>query len=107
MNNKSIVPQVCKTIISIVLIIVWGYIFCFLVLIGPPIWGVLLLILTTICLITYFCTSNKYRNLNKRIEDIEKETQQLKAEIQKIREELAEETVRRAMEKAESREKGR
>lgn len=75
MSDKSTITQICKTIISIVLIIAWVFIFCFLLLMGPPIWGVLLLILTTICLITYFRKSNK--NSNKKIDELEKRIENL------------------------------
>lgn len=98
MNKQSIVAQICKTIICIAIIITWAYIFGLLAIIGPPIWGVLLLIATTICLITYFSNSKKYKNLNRRMKELEEENK-------KLRQELAEQAVRHAMDKAEGREK--
>ena len=77
MNKQSIIAQICKTIICVTIIIAWAYIFGLLVIIGPPIWGVLLLIATTICLTTYFLKSSKYKNLNEKIEDLNKRIENL------------------------------
>ena len=97
MKNQSTAAQICKTIICLALIIVWAYIFITLIIIGPPIWAILLLIVTTICISKFF-KSTKYKKLDAKIDELD-------SEVQKLRAELADQTVRRAMDKAESREK--
>lgn len=76
MNKQSIIAQICKTIICVTIIIAWAYIFGLLVIIGPPIWGILLLITTTICLKAYF-SSRKYKNLNEKIEELNERIEDL------------------------------
>lgn len=60
----------------------------------------IILIITGVCLALYI-----FRKTGSGAKGLEKENQELKAENQKLRQELQEQVVRRAMDHAESREK--
>lgn len=60
----------------------------------------IILIITGVCLAIYI-----YRKTGSRAKEVEKENQELKAEVEKLRAELQDQAVRRAMDKAERREK--
>ena len=60
----------------------------------------IILIITGVCLAIYI-----YRKTGSRAKEVEKENQELKAEVEKLRAELQDQAVRRAMDKAERQEK--
>lgn len=60
------------------------------------------LIITGILLIIYI-----WKRMSSGTKELEKENQELKTEIQKLRQQLQDQAVRHAMDKAESREKER
>lgn len=62
----------------------------------------IILIITGICLALYI-----YRKTGTGAKELERENQELKAENEKLRQELQEQAVRRAMDKVENRGEGR
>lgn len=70
MNEKTAI--ICKSITFIVSFAIWAYLLISLILIGPPIWGMLQILLSTIGGIIYLLRSKKNKKLIKRIEDLEK-----------------------------------
>lgn len=60
----------------------------------------IILIITGSCLAIYI-----FRKTGSRAKELEKENQELKAEVEKLRAELQDQAVRRAMDKAERQEK--
>lgn len=94
-----------KYILWILGTIAWLFLLMFFSVIDTPTGNhthQLILILTGICLALYI-----FRKTGSGAKELEKENQELRAEIEKLRQELQEQAVRRAMDKAEDREKGR
>ena len=60
----------------------------------------IILIITGICLIIYI-----WKKTGSGAKELEEENRELKEEVQKLRQQLQDQAVRRAMEKAESRER--
>lgn len=60
----------------------------------------IIIIITGICLAIYI-----WKKSDSGVKELEKENQELKEENQKLRQQLQDQVIRRAMEKAESREK--
>ena len=93
--------KVGKLILWILGIIAWLFIMLFCWYIDTPTGGhthQLILIITGICLALYI-----FRKTGTGAKVLEKENQELKAENQKLREELQAQAVRRTMDKAEKK----
>ena len=83
----------------------WLFILMFFSVIDTPTGNYthqIILIITGICLALYI-----YRNTGTGAKELERENQELKAENEKLRQELQEQAVRRAMDKVENRGEGR
>lgn len=95
--------KVGKTLLWILAILAWLFILMFAWYIDIPTKNnthQIILIITGICLAIYI-----YRKTGSRAKELEKENQALKAEVEKLRAELQDQAVRRAMDKAERQEK--
>ena len=70
MNEKTIV--ICKSITFTISFAIWSYLLVTLILIGPPIWGVLQILLSTILGLIYIVKTKKNKKLITKIDNLEK-----------------------------------
>ena len=70
MNEKTVV--ICKSITFTISFAIWSYLLVTLILIGPPIWGVLQILLSTILGLIYIVKTKKNKKLITKIDNLEK-----------------------------------
>lgn len=74
---KNNTQTICKTIAYIATLLSWASIFVFLVMIGPPIWGVIQITVTFISVLAYINKTGKYKKLKERIAELEARVEKL------------------------------